>query len=109
MNNKKYHVMIILMGTVINGVGWYLISTSRNNQTIRNILNDYKQNSTDKLICQTNVFYYDDAWENYDYFTNNDWKIINANTDIISPSLGYWVYISSYTTNNGNYIDEKFN
>ena len=96
--------MLILMETVIKDIGWYLLSTELSNQTLHDVLNSYKENDTDKLMYQNNAFYYNDSINNYDTFANEEWKIVNVSRDIISPTLGYWVYVSSYSRNNGSYI-----
>ena len=97
------------METVIKDIGWYLLSTELSNQTLHDVLNSYKENDTDKLMYQNNAFYYNDAIDNYDTFASEEWKIVNVSRDIISPTLGYWVYVSSYSTNNGSYIETNFN
>ena len=84
--------------TVIDSAGWYLISSNEASE-IRSVIETYKKNTTDSIVIQNEVFYYSGTWSNDTTFTSSDWTIGSIN-DTMQPSLGYWIYILSYSSNN---------
>ena len=87
---------------IINSIGWYFISDNvsanlvDDQKTINDIVDQYKENSTDRLVIQDTVYYYNESWKNEDIFSSSDWKI-EQSTKYLSGMFGFWVYVSSYT------------
>ena len=85
---------------IINSIGWYFISDDVSaNQTINDIVDQYKENSTDRLVIQDTVYYYDESWKNEDIFSLSNWKR-KQSTNYLPGTFGFWVYVSSYTNEN---------
>ena len=93
---------------VIDKIGWYLISSNTATLDIKSVIETYKKNINDIIDIQDEVLFYKGVWTQGVSFTIDDWQIGSID-DIMQPSLGYWVYISSYISSNIGDTDNNSN
>lgn len=89
---RKVHENIM---PAIVSIGWYFISSPKS-QTFEEYVLSHTQPSHAKATLYNIGYYLSDTWSHSNYFKDAEWDTTSTFRTLMSPHVGYWIYITKF-------------